>query len=276
MAFHNKDYYHELGLTSDADLEAIKKAYRNLAKKVHPDRNQQPEAHDRFVAIAEAYAVLSDPVRKRVYDDQRRNNNQEALQRMAETFARAQELSRQRAEALYRQRQAELETKQKEEARWGRFAGLSGLIGLMFCLFFLTDYLGASWTSPEPIQQKRRVNGGTHYLLVTVSHQYLIEQFEGRGLNVGWQLQARRSFFFDFLLKLRVSPPYPDPQPAHRFLSTPPNLYRTFFFFPMLLTIFSLGALLTRWISLPMQRIQLTAGVWTWLSLTLLTVLMLV
>ncbi|MBI5223746.1 DnaJ domain-containing protein [Candidatus Micrarchaeota archaeon] len=54
-----KDYYKILGIPNDATDEQIKKAYRILAMKYHPDRNKEPEAANKFKEISEAYAVLS-------------------------------------------------------------------------------------------------------------------------------------------------------------------------------------------------------------------------
>ncbi|GAH32923.1 unnamed protein product, partial [marine sediment metagenome] len=65
-----KDYYQILGAGRDADESAIKKAYRNLAMKYHPDRNQgkEKEANERFKEINEAYEVLGDPKKRKQYD----------------------------------------------------------------------------------------------------------------------------------------------------------------------------------------------------------------
>jgi len=64
-----KDYYHVLGVPRDASAEDIKKAYRQLALKHHPDRNPgSKEAEERFKEAAEAYSVLADAERRSVYD----------------------------------------------------------------------------------------------------------------------------------------------------------------------------------------------------------------
>lgn len=63
-----RDYYEVLGVPRDADLKAIKDAFRQLALKYHPDRNKEPGASDRFKEIAEAYAILSDPKKRAEYD----------------------------------------------------------------------------------------------------------------------------------------------------------------------------------------------------------------
>jgi molecular chaperone DnaJ len=65
----NEDFYRLLGVNRDASGEAIKKAYRKLARKYHPDVNPgDKSAEERFKKISEAYDVLSDPKKREVYD----------------------------------------------------------------------------------------------------------------------------------------------------------------------------------------------------------------
>lgn len=64
-----RDYYEVLGVDKNADEAALKKAYRVLAKKYHPDTNPgDKEAEAKFKEASEAYAVLSDPEKRRQYD----------------------------------------------------------------------------------------------------------------------------------------------------------------------------------------------------------------
>ncbi len=69
MAESKRDYYEVLGVSKDADDATLKKAYRQIAKKYHPDMNPgDAEAEKKFKEASEAYAVLSDPEKRRQYD----------------------------------------------------------------------------------------------------------------------------------------------------------------------------------------------------------------
>tara|TARA_Y100001970_G_C14195903_1_gene838070 strand:+ start:1215 stop:2078 length:864 start_codon:yes stop_codon:yes gene_type:complete len=64
----SKDYYKILGISKNATKKEIKKAYRKLALKYHPDKNSSPNAEDTFKKISEAYDILSDDKKKQMYD----------------------------------------------------------------------------------------------------------------------------------------------------------------------------------------------------------------
>ncbi|HKL87447.1 MAG TPA: DnaJ domain-containing protein, partial [Salinibacter sp.] len=68
-----KDLYDTLGVDEDASKDEIKKAYRKLARKHHPDRNpDDPNAEEKFKEIQKAYSILSDEEKRQQYDAQRR------------------------------------------------------------------------------------------------------------------------------------------------------------------------------------------------------------
>ena len=68
MPSTKKDYYEILGVPRNASQEEIKKAFRRLARKYHPDINKDPEAQEKFKEINEAYQILSDPEKRKLYD----------------------------------------------------------------------------------------------------------------------------------------------------------------------------------------------------------------
>ena len=69
-----QDHYARLGVASSSSIEAIKAAYRKKATQYHPDKNPSPDAAVRFREVQEAYEVLSDPERRKTFDDYRQRS----------------------------------------------------------------------------------------------------------------------------------------------------------------------------------------------------------
>jgi DnaJ-class molecular chaperone len=69
-----KDYYFVLGISNNASLAEVKKAFRLKAAEFHPDRNDSEFAPAKFHAVKEAYDILSDSVARIAYDENRRRN----------------------------------------------------------------------------------------------------------------------------------------------------------------------------------------------------------
>ena len=84
----NNDFYKVLGISPGADQKEVKNAYRNLALKYHPDRNQDDaEAAEKMKAVNEAYAVLSDPQKRGKYDQFRNQFGSSAYQRFKQSHS---------------------------------------------------------------------------------------------------------------------------------------------------------------------------------------------
>jgi curved DNA-binding protein len=87
-----KDYYQILNITSSCTPEEIRKNYRKLAMQYHPDRNpDDPTTEQKFKEIAEAYGVLTDPVKRRQYDNCRAGGNNFTTSRQGGDFTYSQE-----------------------------------------------------------------------------------------------------------------------------------------------------------------------------------------
>jgi curved DNA-binding protein len=82
------DYYEILGVAPDADSDQIQRAYRRRAREHHPDVSSRPGAEEQFKAISEAYAVLSDPQRRRRYDATRAGRGRNSASAASRTRAR--------------------------------------------------------------------------------------------------------------------------------------------------------------------------------------------
>src|ERR687884_2192805 len=68
MATTQRDYYEVLGVARTADTGEIKRAFRRLARELHPDVSEAPDAHERFREVVEAYEVLSKTETRQLYD----------------------------------------------------------------------------------------------------------------------------------------------------------------------------------------------------------------
>lgn len=97
------DHYATLGVGKEADSAAIRRAFGRLAKELHPDKNPSPQAAERFMAVKEAYDVLSDPERRRAHDAVLRLNDEIARKKQEDE----REAIRARNEASQRRQEDE-------------------------------------------------------------------------------------------------------------------------------------------------------------------------
>lgn len=116
-----KKYYVILGIDSTASPEEMRAAYRSLVKLYHPDRNSSPEAAEKIKEINEAYEVLSDPAKRKIYDTYQTN---ETGPKVAEAASSSSSSSQRSSKRTYQRRY----TVQKTEKLF-----ISGTIFIKFC-----------------------------------------------------------------------------------------------------------------------------------------------
>jgi curved DNA-binding protein len=183
-----QDYYDALGVSSDASLEEIKKAYRKLALETHPDRNpNDPKAEERFKRISEAYGVLVDSQKRAQYDQYRRFGFQQRPGGGAQPgFGYSQE---EIFRDLFNSRQAQdvFSEMQREFQRMGFRFDDTFMNRLFFgdkTIFFQGVFFGGPGgtrtfrytTGGKAAQQRRPVNGENGYPPVESRPKGLIEQ----------------------------------------------------------------------------------------------------
>jgi len=143
------DHYAALGLTHEATADAIRAAYRRLAKEYHPDVSALPDAQQRFVRITEAYEVLGNPAKRLRYDHTRHSPSpRRAAPRQEPRYERDvnryQREARARAEQFSKMKYAEFDAQYFDSA-FGYFAPkMLGCFGIVIVFFILMLLLTAA------------------------------------------------------------------------------------------------------------------------------------
>ena len=112
-----KNYYTTLGVSQDASFLEIRKAYLTLSKKIHPDKNNESGATEKFKEINEAYEVLSDPEKRKAFQNKfSKMQRQKEFQRQQWELQRLQEMQRQ--QELAKQRVLHMQKQQELQRQW--------------------------------------------------------------------------------------------------------------------------------------------------------------
>lgn len=167
-----KDYYSILGIHRSASEAEIKRAYRRLAIIYHPDKNKDPQAQEIFVAITEAYDVISDPARRQLY-------NQSIDRPFSDVLVAEEQKPKHRDPAYWRRdRSARPAPKpntdtyelMKHYLKYFRWAGRIGLVAsVLFFIDYILPYKHVEEKIVEIYEVRGRRNSTAHNVLVTES-----------------------------------------------------------------------------------------------------------
>jgi hypothetical protein len=163
-----KNYYAILGVTENAEAAEIKKAYRTLAVKYHPDKNPSAEATLRFTEITEAYDVLSDANKKFVYDHQWYKFIHQLVHEEPVQQHRDPRYGARPKASVRREKPAHLQLMEK----WNRYANWVNLAGMIMVIVFVADIFLPTIDTEETVTQVWIIKGRrgvSHYKVHTES-----------------------------------------------------------------------------------------------------------
>lgn len=232
-----KDYYKTLGVSSSATASEIKKAFRNLAVRYHPDKNPSPDAKSRFQEINEAYDVLGDAGKRATYDARIANP-------LAELFQ--QPVKRHRDPAYHRRRKASQAPRPQEPPASYilmrdslQYVIWISRMGFLVATLFFVDYFLPYQHEQESITDiysMRSRNRDVYYVVETNTGKEIKIYENISGFAVGSRITTATTAIYSTVMS--VSTPTGTYKSGH--------MYRTLIFFPIILFINSLLALIYR------------------------------
>ena len=201
-----KDYYDILEITSAADAEEIKKAFRNQARLWHPDVNDTPQALEKFQEVQEAYEVLSDPWKKYEYDAWlvQQEPSQPSWEQY-ETYREPEPEPQQPAPNPYVREYPRFNYKE-----FSKTARIIGIVTFVFANSFLIDYFFAwSYDNEEivSVQLKHLVTLNPEdqgYAIVNTEQRSFEMDFSDAEFLPGERLDFRKSVIYGFMRYRRV------------------------------------------------------------------------
>lgn len=229
-----KDYYQILRVRSGATPVEIRRAYRILVQRLHPDINPDPAAHELIKEVNEAYDVLGDTEKKQEYDSRLRNPY---------TTSSGTTETRHRDPAYRRRAPArpavppdnsQLELMQ----RYLHLATKVAWVGCVLCFILAIDFGVPHLVTPDTVQTFRSSRGGrsSRSYVVTQTNRYIkISDRDWAVFEVDQKIEIVESGIFSILIEIRI------PEKGIR-ITNLSTLYGNYFFVPILLLILSVMA----------------------------------
>ncbi len=231
-----KDYYKTLGVSASATASEIKKAFRNLAVRYHPDKNPSPDAKSRFQEISEAYDVLGDAAKRAQYDARLANPLEELFQQPVQTHR----------DPAYRRRRARQPPRSQEPPASYilmrdslKYVIWISRVGLVVATLFFVDYFLPYQHEDESIAEiysMRSRNRHVYYVLETHTGREIKIYEKVSGFTAGSKITLAITPIYGSVMS--VSNPTGSYKAGH--------MYRALIFFPIVLFINSLMALIYR------------------------------
>lgn len=232
-----KDYYAILGLSPSASESEIKRAFRQLAIRYHPDKNPSPEARPLFHDINEAYDVLGDPEKRALYDARRENP-------FAEIFSEPVQPHR---DPAYRRKRTHRPNPNREPPAsyilmrdYLKYVMWISRVGLVFSTLFFADYFLPRVQEEEAIVNIYAVKfrrSVSHHIITTASGRE-IKLYDYKAENFAREKTIRGSFtpVFDSIISVSNA--------SGTYREWVAYMYSTLVFFPVFLFVNSLLALI--------------------------------
>lgn len=197
-----KDYYKILEVQKNASQDEIKKSYRRLALKYHPDKTSYSGAAQLFAQINEAYNIIGKKESRALYDMKMRRPTQTQYRSTNTTRTQTNPYKRTNSPYGY-QRSAHVSSQVDIRPYVKYFKGIS-VVAFVFCVLICADYLLPSFKAPDQVLAKNYSRLRQQYEIRLTQGNFYIEGVEARHILVGQRAELSYTPLFDKLLKVSI------------------------------------------------------------------------